>query len=381
MESPGHLIPQLLRLPGRLVVSRVAPPDTLVPSSSKSARCDHCKNPPIPYRAVSGSPDEEVVVSAHKDAARSPRVGCGVIGRRHPNQRRAADLPAELRRAPVPSEVRRWIATAIGAPVVSVRRLPGASTAAVHAVTLADGRNLVVRQYAWAWVLVDEPEAPTQELEALVYGAEHGLPVPAVVAADLSGEEVGDGVPVLLMERLRGRAVASPDITKLARLLAQLHNIAGVGFQHRYFPWCRDSSTRPPKACRNPAGWQEALDVWRSSEPAYRPVFIHRDFHPGNVLWWRGRVSGLVDWANACIGPAGIDVSTCRWNLAEWAGEGVASAFVTAYDTLTGRQQSPYWDVAWVLEHDWDQVAAPERVWTAEGRLADALTRLRHARP
>lgn len=281
-----------------------------------------------------------------------------------------------LRRAPVPSQAREWVRRTTASSVVSVRRLPGASSTAVHAVRLADGRVLVLRRYVWEHFRVTEPNAPAREVEALDYAGRHGLPVPAVIAADPAGSDVGDGVPALLMTYLPGRAVPSPDVHVLAALASRVHGVSGVGFRHSYFPWCRDTSTRPPRACRRPAAWERALELWRSSEPPYQPCFIHRDLHPGNVLWSRGAVAGLVDWANACTGPAGIDVTNCRWNLRSWAGEEAATAFVAAYEEMTGGRHHPYWDLARILEDDWDLVEAPERVWAAEALLARTLPRL-----
>ncbi len=200
--------------------------------------------------------------------------------------------------------------------------------------------------------------------------------MPEVIAADPSGVEVGDGVPTLLMARIPGRAQPAPDVRALAALAAEVHAVSGAGFEHHYFPWCRDTSTAPPPACRHPKLWEQALRLWRSAEPAYRPCFIHRDFHPGNVLWARGAPTGVVDWANACTGPAGIDVATCRWNLQEWAGEEAATSFVAAYEELTGRPHQPYWDVAKIVEDDWDRIDTPQRVWAAESLLAQARVRL-----
>lgn len=294
----------------------------------------------------------------------------------HPNQRSPEELPVALRRAPVPAQVREWIRRATGSPVVSVRRLPGASSTAVHSVQLAGGTTLVLRRYVWEGFRNDEPEAPAREVDALEYARRHGLPVPAVVAADPTGLDVGDGVPVVLMTRVPGRALPSPDVRALAALAVRVHSIRGEGFGHRYFPWCRDTSTRPPAACRRPGVWEQALHLWRSAEPPYETSFIHRDFHPGNILFSRGALGGLVDWANACTGPAGIDVATCRWNLHDWAGEGAAAAFVDAYEELTGRPHHPYWDVAKIVENDWDRIDAPAQVWAAEDLLAQALPRL-----
>ena len=281
-----------------------------------------------------------------------------------------SELPPALRRAPVPEQAREWICRRTGSRVVSVRRLPGASSTAVHTVRLADGRVLVLRRYAWEQFRVDEPEAPAREVDALRYARRHHLPVPAEVAADPGGDEVGDGTPAVLMGRVAGRALAAPDVEALAGLLARVHSVNDSGFEHRYGPWCRDTSTVPPPACRHPALWEQALEVWRSAEPAYEACFIHRDFHPGNVLWLRRGVAGVVDWVNGCIGPPGIDVATCRWNLQDWAGEPAATAFVEAYERLTGRPHHPYWDVAKIVEDDWDLIDEPERVWEAE-----------HARP
>ena len=94
------------------------------------------------------------------------------------------------------------------------------------------------------------------------------------------------------------------------------------------------------------------------------------------MLWSRGSVTGVVDWANACAGAVGIDIATCRWNLQDWAGEEAATAFVAAYEELTGRTHDPYWDVAKIVEDDWDLNEEPERVWAAEELLARALSRL-----
>lgn len=295
---------------------------------------------------------------------------------RHPNQRLPAELPAELRRAPVPEHVREWISRAAASRVASVRRLPGASSTAVHLVLLANGATLVLRRYVWEEFRVGEPEAPVREVEALDYARRHGLPVPEVVAADATGHELGDDIPVVLMTRVPGRALSSPDVRALAALAARVHRVSGTGFGHRFFPWCRETSTAPPPACRQPKVWEQALELWRFAEPPYEACFIHRDFHPGNVLWSRGTVGGLVDWANACVGPAGMDVATCRWNLHDWAGEEAGTAFVAAYEEITGIRHHPYWDVAKIVEDDWDLIEAPARVRTAEALLAQAVPRL-----
>jgi Ser/Thr protein kinase RdoA (MazF antagonist) len=106
--------------------------------------------------------------------------------------------------------------------------------------------------------------------------------------------------------------------------------------------------------------------------PAYHQTFIHRDFHPGNVLWSRGQSTGVVDWADACRGPWGCDAAHCRAMLIQLAGPEAADRFLDAYESLTGWKLDPYWEIASVLEHGpshWNPVTVDE----SEPRLERAL--------
>jgi aminoglycoside phosphotransferase (APT) family kinase protein len=259
--------------------------------------------------------------------------------------------------------------------------MPGASSVAVHETRLADGRALVLRRYVWAGYLDSEPDAPDREVAALTYAVAHGIAAPVVVAADLRGAEIGDGVPAILMSRLAGRAHAAPDPDALAAVAATLHRAGGSDFTHVYAPWCRDTSTVPPTGCRDPRQWAEALDIWKGVEPGYQPRFIHRDFHPGNLLWHRARFCGIVDWSNACAGPPGLDVAVCRGNLYDWAGAELADAFVAAYERLVDQRHDAYWDIAQILEDDWDLTDDPTRVIEAEDLLSAAMERWRAQNP
>lgn len=142
-------------------------------------------------------------------------------------------------------------------------------------------------------------------------------------------------------------------------------------FGHEYFPWLDGTTLHPPEAARRRSLWERAIELRAAATPAYRATFIHRDFHPGNVLWLRGRCSGVVDWANACRGPAGCDVATCRANLIDLAGSRVADEFLAAYEATIGETHQPYWELASVLE-------AGASHWTAEN-VVEAELRLERA--
>ena len=104
-------------------------------------------------------------------------------------------------------------------------------------------------------------------------------------------------------------------------------------------PFGLDRLDDPPPWSKRPAVWLRAFDIARRPLPADVSVVCHRDFHPGNVLWRRGRVTGVVDWTQACVGPAAADVAHCRANLTLLFGLDVADDFARRY--------GPVDDLAW----------------------------------
>jgi hypothetical protein len=62
-------------------------------------------------------------------------------------------------------------------------------------------------------------------------------------------------------------------------------------------------------------------------------------------------VAGVVDWINACRGPASVDVAHCRSNLTLMFGPGVADEFLKAYHAFAPEfAYNSYWDVASILD-------------------------------
>jgi aminoglycoside phosphotransferase (APT) family kinase protein len=104
-------------------------------------------------------------------------------------------------------------------------------------------------------------------------------------------------------------------------------------------------------------------------------VFLHRDYHPGNVLWSGGEISGIVDWVSGCIGPPEVDVAHCRANLAVLAGDPeAADRFLELWQSVTGcRDYHPYWDLTTVVSvvSEEPDPALDAFVATAAARLGD----------
>jgi aminoglycoside phosphotransferase (APT) family kinase protein len=81
------------------------------------------------------------------------------------------------------------------------------------------------------------------------------------------------------------------------------------------------------------------------------PVLAHYDFHPGNTLWRRGRLTGVVDWLSAASGWASADVAYCRLDLTLQLGAEVGDRFAAAYSAVVGRprEHAIAWDAAAAL--------------------------------
>ena len=174
------------------------------------------------------------------------------------------------------------------------------------------------------------------------------------------------------MTYLQGQPIAVPDLHGLAKTAASVHAVNADDLGHEYFPWYEAEMTTPPPLSRRPELWEKAIQLWRNAMPDYRPTFIHRDFHPGNVLWSRRRGTGVVDWANSCRDPVGCDLAHCRANLRGLSGPDAGEDFVAAYEEVTGETIHPLWVMASHLEHSHSH-STKERLAVAEPDLANAV--------
>jgi hypothetical protein len=118
------------------------------------------------------------------------------------------------------------------------------------------------------------------------------------------------------------------------------------------------SSYQPPGWARYPRVWERAADISRRPAPVLPEVLLHRDFRPGNVLWRRGTVSGVVDWQAAGTGPAAADVAHCRVNLLTFS-ISAAERFTALWQQAAGAAYHPWADVVIIigflddLREDW----------------------------
>jgi aminoglycoside phosphotransferase (APT) family kinase protein len=178
------------------------------------------------------------------------------------------------------------------------------------------------------------------EWSCLGFAQRVALPVPEPMMADL--ESVWFGRPTVVMSRLPGRPDLTPEdpdasVGALAQALAELHETPLDGAE--------GAVTRPPRfdTWRAPAGEHDALTAASVTAVTARlpvgtseRVLTHGDFHPGNILWQRGRISGVTDWSEARLDTRWYDLAYCRAAVCVHLGPDIADRLADAYSAIVG---------------------------------------------
>jgi len=264
-----------------------------------------------------------------------------------------------LLRSRPPRQALAWAAACLGGPVLSARALRGGMSSAVHLLTTSDGadgagqrRQAVLRRYVRPELNAEEPDIAEREARALRVAGSAGVPTPLLLAVDPAGAEAG--APAVLMSRLPGRVDWWPSDTgrwlrRLAELLPRIHASPrpAPGALRRFAP-DPQASYQPPGWARHPRVWERAAEICHGPAPLLPEVLVHGDFHPGNVLWRWGKVSGVVDWQAACAGPAIIDVAHCRVSLLTFGTE-EAERFTALWQQAASVTYHPWADVITII--------------------------------
>jgi aminoglycoside phosphotransferase (APT) family kinase protein len=268
-----------------------------------------------------------------------------------------------------------------GERIVGAEALHGGITAEMRRLTIAtrDGgtRDLVLRTF------VDVEHAENwlnREADALSLLAGTGVPAPELLAVDPTAAH-GEH-PSLLMTHLAGRTVLDDEgwearVPLLARQLVAIHALRPVERPRGYEAWTTADTVVTP-AGADAAVWAAAIEVIRRPAPPCEGRFLHRDFHPGNVLFdlppspAAPRITGVVDWAGASWGPADLDVAHCSTNLALLHGPACALRFAEAYEEAGGvlaesASERRYWRVRDGLAFSED-VPLVAQAWREAGR-------------
>jgi aminoglycoside phosphotransferase (APT) family kinase protein len=252
-------------------------------------------------------------------------------------------------------------AIAPSSTLTDIRRLRGGISSHMHALTLRSPagarRRLVLRRYREE--TGDGPATASLEWRLLSELRDSPVPAPQPIWADFDGTVLGQ--PAIITEFLPGRPLVAPReldawTRQLAETLAGIHALPVTRFD--FLPlWDmdRDRWMRTPEVAeRTLTGMGidgpravASLKTGPASLPSKSPSVLHWDYWPGNTLWTRRRLTGVVDWAMASLGNARYDVAYCRLDMSLFFGAEAAGLFTRAYRDAAGHtlEDLPYWDL------------------------------------
>lgn len=252
-------------------------------------------------------------------------------------------------------------------------------------------RSLVLRSFVKPFYLRHAEGLLTREAAILRLLGDTDVPAAALVAVDATAQYCDH--PSLLMSLLPGTVRLGDEgadhrAELLARQLLRIHQlrVTAKARPRTYQAWTSPERVGPPEDTERPELWQRAVDVIRRKSPDYRACFLHRDFHPGNVLFTGNgdglQISGVVDWVETSWGPSDLDVAHCSTALALLhgvpAGMDFADRYVAAGGTLAeDRAAHLYWRLldALAFAPDAEKVAVPWRELDRADLTPAVLTR------
>lgn len=281
---------------------------------------------------------------------------------------------AEQRRGLSPAALER--VRAVCAPdgrVVRVRPLRGGVSSSVHLVHLEASKGkreaVIVRRYG-AYAQEHEPDAARREFDLLDHLSKLDQPVPRPLLVEESAASAFQAQTVV-MTRVAGRPLLAPHdlheyLRQMAAALMRLHgvpveNLEFVPDQRRFVDRAlRDELTPPADDALQTRMWGVARRLWQSLRGKQsRWQLVHGDYWPGNLLWRRGRLMGIVDWEQPRLGDPTKDVATCRGDLSILFGQSAADEFTSLYVELGGSVTDlEFWDLlvaTWAVREmpDW----------------------------
>jgi len=187
-----------------------------------------------------------------------------------------------------------------------------------------------------------------REFEVLALLATAGVPASEPLLLDAEGHFLG--VPTMVLSYVEGRSWYEPDdaeswCRQLAEAAHAVHAVTPEAYDLSRLPaYGAERTAASIERRRQQVGGKEplALEVVEALEAALPriewlpPVLIHEDYWPGNTVWRRGRLVGVVDWTSAAVGDPRLDVSQCRADIVVSNGIELADAFLAAYEADGG---------------------------------------------
>jgi aminoglycoside phosphotransferase (APT) family kinase protein len=251
------------------------------------------------------------------------------------------------------AEVLDWASAALD---IKVTVLSGLRDGGSPWLLRAGGREVVLRV-----VRAERAAETATEVAAMTHAARVAgaiLPVPELLGYDLA-ERTGYGL--VLTACVPGTSVIppAPDPERLRALGAAAARISSIKLTPAPALPVRSRPIEPEDF----AGMrreQGASDLLRAAEAAVaatrpdddQPGLVHGDLWYGNTMWDDdGRLTAVLDWDCAGVGPAGIDLGSLRCDAAWCHGAEAAEHILSGWEAEAGRPASdvPYWDAVAAL--------------------------------
>jgi len=247
----------------------------------------------------------------------------------------------------------QWIEASIEGEVLEYEPLMGGMSSDLTLLkvkTSDDIQEIVLREYTDQEWLEMEPDIAFKEAENLTQVDKLTVTTPYLIASDPTSEQTT--WPSLLMSKVEGEVILNSSYTEdwideLAEALYLIHQAVHITSSSTYFRYFDPIIPVQAKWSACPENWQRMMNyLAHTPVPETMSTFIHRDFHPTNVLFTNKKVSAVVDWPNACMGPKQVDIGHCRWNLAMLFDQSAADDFLKAYKKIDPNlAYPPYWDL------------------------------------
>lgn len=222
------------------------------------------------------------------------------------------------------------------AELVRVERLYGGLATTTFGVGTTSG-DFVVKIFR-----PTDDRAPL-EWQRLAFAQRVGVPVPEPVALETDGRWFGS--PALVMTRLPGLGDVRPAdldrwLRQIAEALAVIHETDTSDVSGPLLPPDHWGNREPSKIQwpSNSALVDRVIDAIRQHrpDPTGSTILMHGDFHPGNLLWHDGVLTGVVDWNGTRLGSRWFDLAYCRADVAVLFGLPAARRLTEHYLTSSG---------------------------------------------
>lgn len=240
-------------------------------------------------------------------------------------------------------------------------RLVGGISAQVTAlaVELPDGKTVkaVIRQHGEADRARD-PLIAASEFRLLQLLHAVGLAVPRPYCLDASCALLS--TPYIVLEYIEGEPEFAPAdrrqfLSDLAHQLAAIHRLDCANADLTFLP--KQEQTISARLDQPPGDAAELERIRAALAPNWprpqrnRPVLLHGDFWPGNVLWKDGRLAAVIDWEDAATGDPLSDLANARLEILWLFGPNAMDTFTRLYQTSTTVDLAdlPYWDLSAAL--------------------------------